>query len=333
MSELKQSILQELSTKLSSLIEYHLGAEHIHHIQADGSGYYYYIQDLKPKHPVLAMHYREPLMLVLPYEDFQRLDQEEITVDDYIATSYFNYGYFWGGGDLIGGAYWQPFEQEAGVHDTERISRYLQILGCRTHKISCGYGPTEDRCQKCQLDATTCPFSPLNQTGSWENEVQEPDGRRKLFEAIDLRLKRELGFEWSFRCAHSDNRDEMCLFPGREPNTVEVYVSSKLLNDLLYHPHEDRDWQKMADELIIAIAKPLKWNYRVILPNDSACKREICLDFWRDEVAKWETNHASEVDGSVEDPMHRTTETAPGASKDCKRRNIFAAILGRKQKG
>lgn len=333
MSELNQSILQELSTKLSSLIGYHLGTEHIHHIEADGSGFYYYIRNLEPRHPVLAMHYRGPLMLVLPYDDFQRLGQERITVDDYIATSYFYYGYFWGGGNVIGGVYWQPLEKGTGIHDTERISRYLRILACRTFKSSCGYGPTEDRCQKCQLDATTCPFSPLNQTGDWKNEVQEPDKRRKLFEAINIRLERELGFECCSRCAHRGESDELRLFPGWESNTVEAYVSDNLLNDLLYHPFKDRDWQQWADELVITIAKPFEWDHRVILPADSTHKREICLDFWHDEVARWRKCHVSESGSNAEDPMYSDIETAPESSKDHKWHNIFTAIFGRNQKG
>lgn len=276
--------VQELSTKVTELIGYHLGEDHIHHIHADGSGWFYYIQDLRPGYPVLAMHYRGPLMLALPFADYGKLEAGDVTVDDYIADSHWNYGYMWGGGGLLSGAYWQPLEQKSGIHDTERISRYLRILSCRTHRASSGYGSTEGRCIDCELDETSCPFSPLNQTGAWENEVREPDGRRELFQAVRERIQSELGFERYDYMSHHDDRHEILLFPGLNPNTARIFLSAHLLNDLLYHPEVKHDWAEMAQQLHYTLAMPYHPEQRTELSADVADKRAFCLNFWGDKM-------------------------------------------------
>lgn len=275
--------VQELSEKVTELIGYHLGADHIHHISADGSGWFYYIQNLKPGYPVLAMHYRGPLMLALPFADYQQLEAGDITVDDYIAKSHWNYGYMWGGGGLLSG-YWQPLEQEPGIHDTERISRYLRILSCRTFRRSSGYMPSTENCMNCQLEATSCPFSPLNQTGAWENEVQESDGRRELFKAVCERIESELGFGRYDYMSHHDDRNEILLFPGLKPNTVRIFLSAHLLNDLLYHPEVKHDWTEMAQQLHYTLAMPYHPDQRTDLRADIVDKRAFCLDFWGDKM-------------------------------------------------
>jgi len=334
--KLKEATLQELSTRISELIGYPLGVDHIHHIEADGTGWFYYIQRLKPGYPVLAMHYRGPLMLALPYQDFRRLCQDEVTVDDYIANSHFNYGYYWGGGGMISGGYWQPLEEGTGIHDTERISRYLKILGCRTHKVSCGYGPSETGCQQCQLDAKTCPFSPLNEMGSWDNEVQEPDRRCELFDAIAARVRADLGFEMIYRLSHNGPKNEVRLRPGWKPDTVKIYANSELLNDLLYYPTEDYDWQKMAQEFTIVIVRDVfddeMGDYRCeseVLLGEDPDLRQKCLDFWCEKVAKWNkhVDEADESEKSVETIAAEASTTQSGSLRNFIIR-IFSRVAG-----
>ena len=278
------SFIQELSEKVTELIGFHLRADHIHYIGEDGAGWHYYIQALQPGYPVLAMHYRGPLMLALPFADYCKLEAGEITVDAYIAQSHWNYGYYWGGGGLLSGAYWQPLEAETGIHDTERISRYLQILSCRTFRRSSGHIPSIENCAKCQLDETGCPFSPQNQTGSWDNEVAEPDGRVELFQAVCERVQQELGFERYDFMSHNESKHELLLFPGMKPNTVRIFLSRDLLNDLLYHPEVKRDWKEMAARLDIALAMPFHPEQRTMLDLNAPDLRAACLDFWGDNM-------------------------------------------------
>ena len=264
----------ELSTQLQSLIDYPLSKDNIH----DDTGFFYYIQALTPGRPLLMIHYRGPLMAVLPEADYQRLGNGELSVEEYIANSFWNFGYLWGRGDLLSGVYWRPLESEVGIHDTARINRYLNILGCRTLKNSSGSMPSPNCCKQCKLDETKCPFSPANQFGDWKNEVQELDGRVALFSAIDERLQKEIGFKVTVTMSYHGNRNELLLFRASKLGTVMSYVSATLLNDLLYYPGE-RDWAAIAQSLDITLG--ICWETgRASLNSFNGDKHTACLTFW-----------------------------------------------------
>lgn len=132
----------------------------------------------------------------------------------------------------------------------------------------------------------TCPFSPLNQTGAWENEVQEVDGRRVLFEAVREHVQKELGFELYGCMSHRGDRDEVQLTPGCDLNTVRVYFSADLLNDLLYHPEVKHGWTEMVQQFYYILAMPYGPKDRIYLDAGVADKRAFCLDFWGDEMPR-----------------------------------------------
>lgn len=301
----------ELSTQLRSLIGHHIGTDHIH----DDTCFYYYIKDLAPGHPLVMNHYRGPLMAVLPKSDYQSLKNGTVSVEEYISSSFWNFGFLWGGGGLLSGAYWQPLESESGIHDTGRISRYLSILSCRTLKNSSGYMPSPDHCKQCKLDETTCPFSPANQFGVWEKEVQEPDGRVALFSAISERLQQEIGFKLTVAMSHSNARNELLLFPAYELGTVEAYVNSSLLNDLLYHPGE-RDWSAMAQSLEITLGIPYQTE-RISLDPAITDKHAFCLEFWSDKTPK-----ATEEESFEEHPLPKKRTSLLGFI-----RNMFEKLF------
>lgn len=276
--------MQELSSIVSERLGYHLGADHIH---SDDPGYYYYIQKLQPGWPLLMMHYRGPLMLVLPHADFQRLEAGEVTAAEYVNEARFSYGRYWGGGSLIGGGYWQPLEDEPGIHDRARLSRYLHILSCRTFYRSSGYRPSAENCQTCPLNQATCPFSDCNQTGDWAQEVQEPDMRVNLYKAITNRLQLELKLEACGLYSHGGDPKEVWLVPGFKKDTATIYVNDRLLNTLLYRP-EERDWEDMAASLTF-VAKRMyyqDWDKRLVLTAEDD-QYDRCVEFWGNEVANW----------------------------------------------
>ena len=88
--------------------------------------------------------------------------------------------------------------------------------------------------------------------------------------------------------SHSDDRNELLLFPGLKPNTVRVFLSKDLLNDLLYHPEIEHDWTKMAQQLHYTLAMPYNPDQRIDLSSDVTDKRAFCLDFWGDKMLKEE---------------------------------------------
>lgn len=275
---------EELSKSISALINFPLGADHIHH---DDPGYYYYIRKLEAEHPLLIMHYRGPLVLLLPVSDYCRLENGDISANAYIDQSYFSFGYYWGGWDMLGGGYWQPLQEGPGIKSETRITRYLHILSCRTETISSLYKPSEERCEKCGIDPTGCPYSPLNLTGCLDDEIHEPDGRRELFAAVCTRIKAELGFEASSRWAHDGPANLVYISPCHDPNTVSVSLSQDLLNGLLYRPDEKRNLAKLVQEFSLALTHPKNSKWHVILANETEDKHGLCLDFWQSHIAKY----------------------------------------------
>lgn len=279
----KATVICELSEKITKAIGFPLRENCIFSLGKDGSGWGYYIENLKPGYPVLAMHYRGSLMLALPFADYAQLESGEITVDQYVANSHWNYGYYWSGGSLLDGIYWQPLEDGVGIHDKERISRYLQIMHCRTCMRSSGYRPTVELCQRCKL-VTPCPLSPLSQKCTWEAEIAEPDGRRLLFEAVAQRIKSELGFNCFLFRPHGSERDEILLCPGYELNRVKVCLHKDVLNDLLYHPKDNYDWGTMAQNFNVGLFSSWPPRKKTAFPDDIKDRRAFCLKFWSGEM-------------------------------------------------
>ena len=316
-------ITKELSAKITPLIGYRLDEDHIH--QCD-CGYGKFVRQLKPGYPVFLMHYRGPLVLLIPDDDYRRLEAEEMTTDEFIASSHFSYGYYLGGNSLFGGSYWQPLEDDGatGIHSTERISRYLNILHCQSELVASycvhpelvlgrHHSVKAKKCRdSCPLSRTGCPLSALNETGNWDEEVQEPDGRYELFLALRERLRTELGFEACDLSIHSisGTPNQLHLVPFGDSSCrdmVEVRVDVNLLNDLLYHPGE-RDWQEMAasfTELVAQRVFPRHWEHTVLDADD---KREQCLNFWSGDnaFASWWNTPAD---------VETTEDTSTG--KDC----------------
>lgn len=277
---------QELSERLSELIGYPLQAGWIVH---DNPGFYYYIQNLQPGYPICVMDYhvapggRPQLMMVLPYADYQMLEKAERAVEEYIATAHFNFGYYWGGGSIYG-AYWQPFGTEAGINEPEAIKRYLWQLACRTYVHSLGHKNPESHCTSCPLEAETCPHSCCNPERNWQSEIPELDGRKQLFQALKDRVRDELQFDTYSVLSHTGAKDTVDLYAGYKPNSVQIYASQDLLNELLYHPEIERDWAE--------VAKSLKFVRKHFFGSDVAAeidpempdKHQACLTFWSKEM-------------------------------------------------
>lgn len=266
----------ELSQKLYELTGHRVANYNIH---SDEQGWYYYIQakSLEVKHPLIMNHYRGQLFAVIPLKDYQELDAGRISPTSYIENAYWNFGYYWGGGSLLGGVFWTPLETTAGIHNTEYVKRYLSILACRTHRNSCGYMPPADQCSRCFVKQ--CPFSEVeekNRGASWENEVSEHDYRVDMLKAVAERVKEDLGFEvYGLLCHKGENA---LLVPHNwKKETCTLYLPVTLTNDLLYNPGE-RDWKGIAKKMQLELGVLFDPNKRVLV--DSQSDNEFCQKFW-----------------------------------------------------
>lgn len=252
----KEEVVEKLNSVLSNLIGCHIGTDHIH---TDEQGWFYYIpkESLQENHPLILNHYRGPLFVVIPVKDMERLKEEVIAVNDYVNNSVWNFGYFWGGGSLLDGIKWQPLE-EKGIHDTQKIARYLRILLCRTSTHSSGYVPDEKHCSSCLIQR--CPYSRYKfkyAGSSWRNEVTERDDRIALYSAIKERVEKRFGFNVN-SCMVNSLTETVCIFPHHYKDTVEVYLPQALLIDMMYNPGK-YDTEKVAEELKMEIGVP--WHY------------------------------------------------------------------------
>lgn len=266
----------EFSQKLFELTGHRVAN---YNIYSDEQGWYYYIQaqSLMANHPLIINHYRGQLFAVIPLKDYQELDAGKILPASYIENAYWSFGYYWGGGSLLGGVFWKPLENTAGIHDKEYVKRYLSILACRTHRNSCGYMPPRDQCSRCHVKQ--CPFSEVEEKSrgaSWKNEVNEHDYRVDMLKAVEERVKEELGFEVSgLICYKGENA---LLIPHNwKKETCTLYLPVTLTNDLLYNPGE-RDWKKIAKNMQLELGVLFDKDKRVLV--DSQSDSDFCRKFW-----------------------------------------------------
>lgn len=297
-------IIQELSKQVSPRIGHNIGLDHIH---TDEVGWHSYIpaKSLQANHPLILNHYRGPLFMVIPFEDWKVLEKGTVSVQEYVESSIWSFGYYWGGGSILTGIYWQPLEEKEGIHNTEKISRYLSILSCRTNYVSSGYMPTEEQCKSCKIEK--CPFSrfaPKTYGASWENEVRELDERKLFFKAVKERIEKQFeglkveGFGIRDGCAIS-------LFPYGIKNTVSVNLNQELLIDMLYHPGK-HNIEEIANSLPVEICIPgyykgkeyVKQRY-VVVPENADI--QFCYDQWARE---WFEEEKTENCDSVREKMN-----------------------------
>lgn len=232
-----KELKKEIATIVSRLAGYPVTEENVH---SDEAGWYYYIpaKSLQEGRPLLLIHYRVSAFIVIPYRDYQSLERGLITPQEYIETSKWGYGYYWGGGSLVGGCFWQPLEEGIGIYDTAKISRYLHMLSCRTNRRSSGAIPTPEQCKNCSVKG--CPV----QRGSFKSEIPEIDYRVHLFKALAERADQELGIKLRGLCCSDLPDDEVILTPGK-PGECSVTIPQTLSVDLLNNPGE-RDWKELC---------------------------------------------------------------------------------------
>ncbi len=252
----KEELRGILSNNVSPMVGFRIDPDDIHN---DADGWYYYIPrySLKRNHPLIMRHYRGPIFMVIPTEDWHDLESGNIRIAEYVKNSQWSYGWYWAGGTLLYGVFWQPLE-EKGIHDTERIARYLEILGCRTCNRSSGHVPTEKECKDCWVEH--CPYSPFSkedEKASWENEVQEKDARKELLRLVSERLEKQFGFKVESCFPHGE-KEGIWIFPGFKKDTVSVYLPQDVLIDLLYDP-EQYNLSELVESWSIDVCVP--WHY------------------------------------------------------------------------
>ena len=244
--------INEFATELSELIGQHISLDHIH---PSTEGRYYYIQAPKAGAPMLLHHYRGPFFIDIHPDDFDALTSGKVSAHDYIASANWQVGYYWGGGSMVGGGYYQPLDL---VGRRDEVRRYLQILSCRGYRHSCGYMPSEKNCADCSVE--NCPFSKYKE-GNWNAEMHEPDPRRELFNSLCERFEQENpGYTLrDFLCAGIPD-GEIWINPHEhytkdEPFAFTAYASDSVIRSLLMHETDPENWTEYAKSFQFRIHK------------------------------------------------------------------------------
>lgn len=262
----------------------------------DTTGFFYYIprKSLLEFHPLLLVDYHampgytHPLILIMSHKDWGMLEQNAMSVEEYIENSSWNFGYFWGGGNMFTGIYWKPFD-EKGIHDIVTIQRYMTILQCRTALRSSGYMATKEQCSQCIVE--NCPFN-QSHTGvaDWENEVQETDERLDFLNAVCNMLTKRYGLNVR-SCYSSSETGENSIFvyPDAKKNTVSINLPSNILVDLLYHPGK-YDFEELINNIPIKAGIPWYTDInRVTIPAQHIdVPKNATLEFFHEY---WKNTH------------------------------------------
>lgn len=250
MKEKNINNIQDFATELGEIVGQHIGVEHIH---PSTEGRYYYIQAPKEGAPMLLNHYRGPFFVDIHPDDYNRIANGEISAHDYIFSANWQIGYYWGGGSMIGGGYYQPFDI---VGRQDEVRRYLKILSCHGKQRVSGYVPTEKQCTDCTVE--NCPHSKYKK-GNRNEEMPETDPRRELFFALFKRFEKEYpGYTLrGFLCGKIPD-GEIWLSPNGyyskgETFAFTVYASDSVIQSLLMHEIVPESWEEYAEKFTLCI--------------------------------------------------------------------------------
>lgn len=273
---MNMNIKSQLYFAVAPLIGHTIDLEHIYSDQNPFCGYLTE-RCLQAGHPLILIHYNGFVMMVIPSNDWELLEERTISVEDYIDNSVWNYGFLWSGGSILEDLQWQPFESN-GIYATSKISRYLRILKCRTQRISSANKFNTSRCTICPIEQ--CPvsdYAPKALGSSWVNEVTEFNDRISLYMAVKEYLEETFGLNATSCKSHNDG-DTVLLTPGNK-NTLTVYFPQQLLLDLMYNPRK-YDIKKIADQLKYEAAILEKGGFKHVLVPESA-NVQFFYDYWK----------------------------------------------------
>lgn len=254
---MKQKI-SEFAQELSDIIGQPIELDHIH---PTATGRYYYTPAPEEGAPLLLNHYRGPFFIDINPEDYRKLADGEVSPSDYIRTANWLIGYYWGGGSMIGGGYYQPIDI---INRKDEVKRYFKILSCRGRRNASGYMPNEKQCLDCNVE--NCPFSKYKQ-GSWDNELEEYDPRVDFFKAVCRKFNDQFP-EYVLRGFCSDDLDEYTIvlcpnvrFVEAEPFSFEVYASNKTIMKLMMRELEPEDWDEFVKKFKFLLHKRFSKEY------------------------------------------------------------------------
>lgn len=242
--------IRKFAVELGYIVDQHIGLDHIHPSTGCRE---YYIQSPKVGAPMLLKHYRGPFFVDIHPDDYDRITNGEISAHEYILSANWQIGYYQGGGSMVGGGYYQPFDI---ISRKAEVRRYFKIISCRVNSHASGYMPTKEVCAECSVK--NCPVS-YYKKGNWDKEIPEVDPRCKLFDALVKRFEEEHP-DYTLRgfLCGSIPDDEIRLSPNRPRSgdpSFTAYASNSVIQSLLIHEIMPENWEEYAGKFKFCIHK------------------------------------------------------------------------------
>ena len=175
--------------------------------------------------PIIFAHYKGILFVVMSEKDYERLEKGKINPERYINSAVWNYGYF-KGGRSYNAAYWFSFNDEVGLYNSFKISKYLK--------------------QQLQVIEKW-------KTGSIVSiEMKEYSDFDPRFILVTRAKQRVEAMNCKVDYITADaGKDEDNLSVIKIGGIIELSISSHLLNQSLYYPNRLNEWLKRVNDIDI----------------------------------------------------------------------------------
>ena len=216
----------------------------------------FYLPEADEGHPTVLCCRDGMLTIDVPKEDYDKLENEEVSVEDYINQSHWLYGFFAGlNANIMKGAFIAPLESEPGIYDKDRIWRFLKIMFCKMEHEKDSFLPTIRSCAKCSV--RHCPVSRYKDNyGNFTNEPGMIDSRWDLLAAISNRVHKDFGYLINRIYPNEDLDDnEMILTSYDKRDSFDVYVSDSLIRNILYHPKKPFEFADIVRVMNVRLKK------------------------------------------------------------------------------
>lgn len=235
--------IKRFCMELSEIVDQKITYEHVHPVT---DGRYYYTQAPEEGFPMLLRHYRGVYCVDIHPNDYKKMEMGEITPRQYIYSAKFLVGYYWGGGSVFSGAYYQPLDI---INQKEEVQRYLKILSCRGNRRSSGHTPDFEDCTNCSVE--NCPMSNFK-NGSWDKEIQEVDYRKDFYKALVIRMNYQSYTIAGLYTGNEVPENSIYLMPivsasDIENTRLESRISVNTMNALMKQEIKPDDWDKYIE--------------------------------------------------------------------------------------
>ena len=222
------NIEKEIATIVSEATGLQITEDHVH----KSVRRYYYIQEAQSGYAYLLHHYRSPFFVEINEKDWAKMEKGELSVKEFVETTKWLYGYYWGGGSMCSGGFYTQLESQPGIHDKQLIQHVMNITSKIGWHNSCGAEVTEQEVEE------------------WHEICDKyfRDPRVEYFKAIASYVKDTFGAECKgFTCGIGLKDDEVLLSPNMFDRTLEVFVGDDII------------WKLLTKEISIPSTENLKY--------------------------------------------------------------------------